>query len=101
MIRHIVMFSFKDEAEGCTKAENVQKTKEMLDALPGKIDKIRAQTVAVNADAASKENFDLVLVSDFDSLEDLQAYQVHPDHVAVGTFMRPRRIARACVDFEI
>ncbi len=101
MIRHIVMFSFKDEAEGCTKAENVQKTKEMLDALPGKIDKIRSQTVAVNAEAASKDNYDLVLISDFDSFEDLQAYLVHPDHKAVGAFMRPRRIARSCVDFEI
>ncbi|MBR3290193.1 MAG: Dabb family protein, partial [Clostridia bacterium] len=38
MIRHIVMFKFKEEADGRTKAENVAITKSMLDALPGKID---------------------------------------------------------------
>lgn len=99
MVRHVVMFSFKDEAEGCSKAENVAQTKAMLDALPGKIPQIRAQSVACNDPQAAGDNYDLVLISDFDSYDDLHAYLVHPDHVAVGQFMRPRRIARACVDF--
>lgn len=101
MIRHVVMFQFKEAAEGASKEENVLKTKEMLDALPEKIDWIRAQTVAVNAKEAASTNFDLLLISDFDSLDDLGRYLVHPDHVAVGNFMRPRRITRSCVDFEI
>ena len=84
MIRHIVMFSFKPEAEGRTKDENVALTKAMLEQLPSKIGLIRASRVEVNAPGASEENCDLLLISDFDSLEDLQAYQVHPDHVAVG-----------------
>ena len=98
MIRHIVMFSFKPEAEGRTKDENVALTKAMLEQLPSKIGLIRASRVEVNAPGASEENCDLLLISDFDSL---QAYQVHPDHVAVGTFMRPLRTGRASVDFEI
>ena len=101
MIRHIVMFSFKPEAEGRTKDENVALTKAMLEQLPSKIGLIRASRVEVTAPGASEENCDLLLISDFDSLEDLQAYQVHPDHVAVGTFMRPLRTGRASVDFEI
>lgn len=101
MIRHVVMFSFKEEAEGRSKAENIALTKEMLEALPEKIDLIRASQVEVNAPGAAQDNCDLLLISDFDSLADLEAYKVHPDHVAVGTFMRPLRTGRASVDFEI
>ena len=101
MVRHVVMFQFKEEAEGRTKAENVEITKNMLEALPGKIDWIRSSEVAVNSEKASDQNYDLVLTTDFDSFEDLNRYIVHPDHKAVGAFMRPVRLARACVDFEI
>ena len=95
------MFDFLDEAEGRSAKENIEITKNMLEALPKTIDWIRACTVAVNSEKANPDNWDLVLVTDFDSFEDLERYQVHPDHLAVGAFMRPVRKARACVDFEI
>lgn len=101
MIRHVVMFKFKEEAEGRSKAENLAITKAMLEALPAKIDLIRASTVSINSPDADQSNYDLCLVADFDSFEDLAAYIVHPDHKAVGAFMRPVRLDRACVDFEI
>lgn len=101
MIRHIVMFQFKSEADGRSREENVLMTKAMLEALPEKIDWIRYSAVQINAAGADATNYDLVLISDFDSLEDLARYQTHPDHVAVGAFMRPLRLSRACVDFEM
>lgn len=101
MIRHIVMFKFKEEAEGRTKAENIAITKAMLDALPEKIDLIRASTVKTNSPDADQSNYDLCLISDFDTWEDLAAYIIHPDHKAVGAFMRPVRLDHSCVDFEI
>ncbi len=101
MIRHVCMFEFLDEAGGRTRAENVAITKSMLEALPSKIDWIRASEVKLNSKDAPQANWDLILISDFDSFEDLERYRVHPDHVAVGTFMKPVRKARACVDFEI
>ena len=101
MVRHVVMFQFKEEAEGRTKAENVAITKAMLEALPGKIDWIRRSTVAVNAPDADEGNYDLVLITDFDSMEDYRRYKIHPDNKAVGAFMRPVRITRSSVDFYI
>ena len=101
MIRHIVMFSFKEQAQGRSKAENVALTKAMLEELPQKISLIRSSRVELNAPGASEENCDLLLISGFDSLEDLEAYRIHPDHVAVGTFMRPLRTGRASVDFVL
>ena len=101
MIRHVCMFKFLPEAEGRTREENVAITKAMLEALPKKIDLIRASSVAVNSKDAPSGNWDLILISDFDSFEDLETYRVHPDHVAVGDFMKPVRSDRSCVDFEL
>jgi len=101
MIRHIVMFKFLDSAEGRTKAENVKMTADMLNALQGVVPTLKASEVHIGAECADKTNYDLVLISDFDSFEDLQAYIVHPKHKAVGEFMRPLRESRACVDFEL
>lgn len=101
MIRHIVMFKFLEEAGGKSKRENVLATKAMLDALPGKIGYIQHSETHIGADGAAAGNCDLLLVSDFRNFEELNAYIVHPDHKAVGAFMRPLRESRACVDIEM
>ncbi len=101
MIRHIVMFKFKEEAEGKNKKENVLATKAMLEALPAKIPQILASTVEIGAEGANPENADLILISDFESFETLNQYIVHPDHKAVGAFMRPLRESRAAIDFTV
>lgn len=95
------MFKFKDFAEGRSKAENVQITKDMLDKLPSSISHIMNSQTFVGAAAQKEDNCDLILISDFESLETLEKYKVHPDHVAVGNFMRPVRISRTCIDYEI
>ena len=101
MIRHVCIFEFLDEAEGRTRAENVAITKAMLEALPEKIEWIRASTVKTNHPSAPAGNWDLILISDFDTMEDLARYQVQRLVVAVGSFMKPVRRSRSCVDFEI
>ena len=101
MIRHVCMFKFKDFAEGKTKAENAQITKDMLDKLPLTISYIKNSLTFVGAESQKEDNYDLILISDFESLETLEKYKVHPDHVAVGNFMRPVRISRTCIDYEI
>lgn len=101
MLRHIVLFRFKEEAEGKTKMENVLATKEMLEALPAKIPLILESRVFINKEGADPENADLILISDFRSQEDLDAYIVHPDHKAVGAFMRPLRESRMGIDLIV
>ncbi|MBE6754400.1 MAG: Dabb family protein [Ruminococcaceae bacterium] len=101
MIRHIVMFRFLEEAEGATRMENARMAKEKLEALQGVVPTLRSSAVYLRAEGTADQNYDLVLVSDYDDLEGLEAYRVHPAHVAVGEFIGPRRELRACVDFEI
>jgi hypothetical protein len=48
----------------------------------------------------SERSFDLALVSTFNSLADLQAYQAHPAHVEVGGFMGPLCESIVSVDYE-
>ena len=96
MIRHIVCFKFKEE----NKAENVARTKAMLDALPGKISQILHSETYTDC-GIKGDNYDLILISDFASHEDLETYIVHPDHQAVGAFMGPLRESRSCVDIEL
>ncbi len=101
MLRHVVMFKFLPEADGYTARENAARTADMLKALQGVVPTLKASEVYLGAEYADKTNYDLILISDFESFEDLQEYIVHPRHKAVGEFMRPLRESRTCVDFEI
>ena len=94
MISHIVMWKFKDGEE-----ENMMKFRERLLALKGQIPEIRAMEVGINVNP-SERSFDAVLVSEFDSLEDLRSYSVNPLHVAVSEFCKSIRTQSVSVDYE-
>ncbi len=98
MVKHIVMWKFKPEAEGLTKEENLLKVKGMLEALPEKIDFIRSMEVRLNENLNGK-NFDAVLISEFDSLDDVKRYRVHPDHRKISDYVALVREDRASVDY--
>ena len=100
MIKHIVMWKFKDYAEGASKQENILKVKDMLEALPGKIDFIREMQVNINVNPKDSM-YDAVLISAFDSLEDVERYRVHPEHKKISSFVSLIREGRASVDYEI
>jgi hypothetical protein len=100
MVKHIICLKLKDYADGNPKPENAKLAKEKLLALKEKIDVIKYIDVGINAPEASQDNFDLVLITEFDSFSDLYAYQEHPEHVKVAEFIVKIKDVRACVDFE-
>lgn len=100
MVKHIVMFKFLESAEGRTKKENVEIAKSMLENLQGKVPTLVSSVVKTNSEKADNTNYDLILISDFESLESLNEYIVHPLHKEVGVFMKKVRESRACVDYE-
>ena len=95
MIRHIVMWKFKEEEQ-----ENMLVFRDKLLALKGQIPEIRAMEVGININP-SERSYDAVLVSEFDSLEALKAYSVNPLHVAVSEFCKTIRTASVSCDYEI
>lgn len=99
MIRHIVMWKLKaEDAEG--KAASVAVIKAELEGLVPLIDELISLEVSPNA-AYFETNWDVVLVADYDSVADLEAYQVHPEHVRAAAIVREHTSQRAVVDFEV
>ena len=101
MIKHLVFFKLAEEAEGNAKAENILIIKEKLEALKQVIPVIRKIEVRSNHPGASVDNYDIVLDSEFDSLEDLNIYANHPEHLKVGEFIAKVRTERAAIDYEL
>ena len=100
MIKHVVMWKIRDELDGKTKEEICREIKALLESLPGKIPLIRRFEVGINA-IPSDASDDLILVSEFDSPEDLKAYAVHPEHVKVAEVIGKAKLTRNAVDYKI
>lgn len=99
MIRHIVMWKFKNFAEGLSREENLLKVKTMLEALSEKIDFIREMQVQINVNPKDGM-YDAVLLSTFDTLDDVARYRVHPEHKKISSYVALIRENRASVDYE-
>jgi quinol monooxygenase YgiN len=100
MLKHIVMWKLKDRAEGADKAANAAKMKELLDACANLAPGTLKFEVAI-AQPGLEATYDVVLYSEFASRAALDAYQEHPQHVALKPFIGAIREARQCMDYEI
>ena len=94
MITHIVMFKLKDRSP-----ESVARTAAVLRDMEGKIEVLRHLEVGTDV-LHSERSYDIALVTKFDSLDDLQVYQVHPVHKLVIAHMNEVREASVSVDYE-
>lgn len=93
MIQHIVMWKFREGTE----AEQERFLKG-LQGLYGQIECIRS--LEVRRSAVEGGEFDAVLLSEFDSMEDVNAYKNDPRHVAVASICKAIRISRCAIDVE-
>ncbi len=100
MLRHIVMWTLKDQAEGADRATNVQRARELLlgcAAITPGILQFSVGTATPGMDCTA----DLVLDSTFTDAAALAAYQTHPTHVAIKPFMKAVVQSRHCMDFHV
>ncbi|HIJ87572.1 MAG TPA: Dabb family protein [Desulfuromonadales bacterium] len=95
MITHIVLFKLAEPT-----MEHIEATKNKLLSMDGKIDLLRHLEVGVDV-VRSERSYDIALTTRFDSLQDLQAYQVHPYHAGeVVPHMKAFCSAIVAVDYE-
>ncbi len=95
MITHIVLFKLKEPTSG-----NIAAAQAKLLSMEGKIDLLRHLEVGVDV-LRSERSFDIALITKFDSLDSLQAYQIHPYHMdEVASYMRSVSSALSVVDYE-
>ena len=100
MIKHIILWTLKDEYTETEKSNIKIGIKENLEGLAGKIPGLKEIKVYTNGLASS--NADVMLDSSFESVEALKNYAVHPSHVHVAdTYVRPYTAIRSCLDFEL
>ncbi len=96
MIKHIVMWKFKDEVAEADKLEMKRQLEALKGVVPSLID-IEIGLDVVGSDASK----DMVLYSEFASLDDLKAYAVHPQHLKVVEFVKPLVCERHVVDYDV
>ena len=93
MIRHIVMWKFRPGTE----AEQ-RRFLDGLRGLQGVVPQLLRSEVAENV---GQGDHDAVLVSEFQDLEALEAYNKDPRHQALSALCKSIREDRASVDYEI
>lgn len=100
MVKHVILWTLKDEFSEDEKKEIKKGIKEGLEGLQGKIPGLKE--IKVNINGLPSSNVDLMLDSTFEDEESLKGYAVHPEHVAVADGkVRPYTATRTCLDYEI
>ena len=99
MVKHIVLFKLREDVPAEQRLEAMRSFKAAIEALPERISCIRKVEVGLNVNPS--EAWHIALYSEFDSLDDVKRYAVHPDHVAAGKLLAEVKESRACVDYEI
>jgi hypothetical protein len=95
MITHIVFFKLTEPSPS-----NMSAVREILSSMQGAIPQLRQLEVGVDL-IRSERSYDLALVTRFDSIEDLQDYQVHPYHAeTVVPFIKQLAKSTVTVDYE-
>lgn len=96
MIRHICMFTLKDD----TKEKNINDFFEEIEKLRD-LDIIKKFNVVKKVENTTDSNYDVALIFDFDNVETLDEYQTCKEHLKFAKFLATIKVDRACIDYEI
>jgi Stress responsive A/B Barrel Domain len=95
MITHIVFFKLTEPT-----GENLAATRAKLLSMKDQIPLLRHLEAGIDV-IRSERSYDVALITRFDSLDDLQAYQIHPYHAGeVIPFMKSVCSSIVAVDYE-
>ena len=86
MVKHIVMWKLKEDFSENEKREIAETFKTKLEALDDLMEGVLK--IKVETSPLTSSNVDLMLDSEFDSVDTLNAYQVHPKHKEVASYLK-------------
>lgn len=98
MVKHIILWKLRSEMSTEEKTAAKAEAKRRLEALNGKIDGLISLKVQI--EGLDSSNADMMLDSEFTTVEALGGYQVHPLHVEAAGFVKSVVEARLCLDFN-
>lgn len=97
MVKHVIIWKLKDTV--ADKAETMQKIKNALEGLTGKIEGLEKMCILI--DKLPSSSGDLMMDSLFTDEEALQNYQQHPLHQEIANgLVRPNVDVRMSFDFH-
>ena len=96
MVKHIVMFDFKEE----NKEQNLLEAKAMLEALLESVPTLKTMEVGINF-SQEERAMDMSLYSEFENQDGLEAYAVHPEHLKVVEFIKSVATASKVSDYLV
>ncbi len=100
MIKHIVMWTLREQYYGAQVDEIRKNIKTGLEGLRGKIPGL--VEIKVITEPLQSSNCDIMLEAVFESEESLRKYASHPLHVEVAkNCVDPFRAQRYCMDYSI
>lgn len=97
MVKHIVMWNVRGDTPEQKKA-SANLVKSAFESLSGKIPGLTKLEVGLDVSAVDYA-CDVVLYTEFESQESLEAYASHPEHLRVKEVVGDIRIARHQVDY--
>ncbi len=99
MVKHVILWTLKDEYSGAEIDKIKSDIKSGLEGLKGQIPGLIE--IKVNTKPLASSNCDLMLDSLFENEESLKGYAIHPKHVEVADIkVRPFTSSRVCMDYE-
>jgi stress responsive alpha/beta barrel protein len=97
VIRHVVLWAFKDTVAPAERGAIVESVR----ALRTKVPSLRSLEVGENLSPARAQGYTHVLIETFTDREGLAAYASHPDHIPVLARLRDAVAQLVAVDLEV
>jgi len=94
MITNNLLLKLKDRNR-----ENIAKTRDVLLSMQGKIEYLRDLKVEMDI-RHGESSYDIILITQFVSMEDFDAYLIHPVHIEVSKYIVGVLEAGAAVCYE-
>ena len=99
MIRHVILWKLSEKFSETEKELIKTNAKRELEGLIGKVPGLISMKIETGR--LEDSNADMMLDSSFESIEALNGYKDHPEHVRVADgFVRPYTVERLCLDFN-
>lgn len=97
MVNHIVLWNFIPELTQEERKEAAEIIRKSLEAVREQAEGVISLEIILNELPSS--NKDIGLISQFASVEALNAYQVHPAHVEAAGYIKSVTCGRVCLDY--
>lgn len=98
MVHHIVFWNLNEELSEKEKKEAAKAVKKQLEGVKSEVSGVLSLEVVI--DELPSSNRDIALISAFESVGALNAYQKHPAHVKAASYVGSVTYNRSCFDYE-